>query len=219
MINHHISDEMLMSYAAGALSEGASLFVASHIHMCKRCAQRVFTAEAVGGALIDELDGVPMSSGSFDDLMLRIENEPSSDAAMERIESTPDLSHIPEPLQLLLGKDYSELSWKSVAPGIKQFILPVGGNRGEKTRLLKLSPGFVTPTHSHRGYELTMVMQGSYSDESGRYKVGDVQEADGEIDHQPIADTDEDCICLIYTDAPLEFKGVINRILQPFIGI
>lgn len=219
MINHHISDEMLMSYAAGALSEGASLFVASHIHMCKKCAQRVFTAEAVGGALVDDLDGVPMTSCGFDDLMARIESEEQASTGHNNILVEPELNHIPEPLQLLLGKDYKDLPWKSVAPGVKQFILPVGGNRGEKTRLLKLSPGFVTPEHSHKGYELTMVLQGSFSDESGRYKLGDVQEADGEIDHQPIADTDQDCICLVYTDAPLEFKGVLNRMLQPFFGI
>jgi len=42
---------------------------------------------------------------------------------------------------------------------------------------------------------------------------------DDGLGHQPIADEGEDCICLIVTDTPVKFKGILPRILQPFIRI
>ena len=105
-----------------------------------------------------------------------------------------------------------------LAPGVKQIVLPLDQGSGTKTRLLKLAPGFVTPAHSHKGRELTMVLQGSFSDELGRYGPGDVEEADGEVNHQPMADTGEPCICLAVTDAPLRFDNLVGKILQPLFG-
>ncbi|WP_350333603.1 ChrR family anti-sigma-E factor [Coralliovum pocilloporae] len=219
MINHHISDEMLVSYAAGALSDAARLFVASHVQLCERCEDRVAKATLVGGHLLETASETPLSDNSFDHLEALLDK---ADAEPEEQtgDMTPsaDLSHIPAPLQLLLGQDYDALQWKTVAPGVKQYQLPIACEDGEKARLLKLSPGFVTPMHSHHGHEMTLVLKGSFSDESGRYKVGDVQEADGEVDHQPIADTEEDCICFIVTDAPLQFRGIVGKVLQPILG-
>lgn len=219
MINHHISDETLVSYAAGALSEASALFVASHLHMCERCEERAAKATMIGGCLLENAPETALSEGSFDRLeaLLDLPDE-TNDTRIDVRSASPDLSHMPEPLQLLLGKDYDQLPWKSVAPGVRQFPLPVECEHGEKIRLLKLSPGFVTPMHSHHGHEMTLVLQGSFSDESGRYKIGDVQEADGEVDHQPIADTEEDCICLVVTDAPLQFRGLMGKVLQPVLG-
>ena len=37
--------------------------------------------------------------------------------------------------------------------------------------------------------------------------------------YQPIADADEDCICLAGMDAPLAFKGLIAKMLQPIFKI
>jgi putative transcriptional regulator len=74
------------------------------------------------------------------------------------------------------------------------------------------------PTHGHRGQELTLVLAGSFSDEHGTFARGDVEEADEDVEHQPIADPGEDCICLAVTDAPLRLRG-IAAILQPFLRI
>lgn len=75
------------------------------------------------------------------------------------------------------------------------------------------------PSHGHTGSELTMVLRGSYTDELGRFCAGDVADLDPDVQHQPVADTDEHCICLIATDAPLRFNGLVPRLLQPFFQI
>jgi putative transcriptional regulator len=67
--------------------------------------------------------------------------------------------------------------------------------------------------------EMTLVLKGAFRDEDGVYARGDIEVANQEVDHQPIAEPGEDCICLIATDAKLRFQGLLPRIAQPFIGI
>jgi putative transcriptional regulator len=46
-----------------------------------------------------------------------------------------------------------------------------------------------------------------------------VSEADSQVDHRPVADEDEDCLCLTVTDAPLRLTGWLGRLLSPFVRI
>lgn len=228
MINHHPSDEMILGYAAGSLSAGQAMVIHCHLELCPHCAARLKQAEALGGALIETLEENEPSGVNFDDLISEIDAmsiaEPeillaSEDhksahfTQLQKEENTPNL------LLDFLGHGLADIQWKMVGPGIRQYVLPMESSEGEKVRLLKLSPGFVTPQHSHQGSEMTLVLKGSFCDETGRYAAGDIQEADDGLDHQPVADTDEDCICLAVTDAPLEFKSVISRLMQPIVGI
>jgi len=215
MINHHISDELLLSYAAGAVSAAEALFVSSHLDLCHHCAKRTSELAVVGGALLEDISVTPVSNDAFAQLMAKIplkNDEPTKPKAMHVTESE---IRIPRPVFKMLPDSYDNLPWRMVAPGVRRYHLPVRSQTNESAYLLKLSPGFVTPEHSHHGNELTMVLKGSFSDDSGRYKFGDVQETDGSVDHQPIADTEEECICLVVTDAPLEFKSILGKILQP----
>ena len=86
-------------------------------------------------------------------------------------------------------------------------------------RLLYIPPGQSVPEHGHGGLELTLVLQGSFSDSEGSFGVGDVETAHGEIEHQPVAGQGAPCICLAATDAPLRFRGLIPRLLQPIFRI
>ena len=47
MPSHHLPDELLLGYAAGALEEAEALLVASHASLCPRCARRVDELEHV----------------------------------------------------------------------------------------------------------------------------------------------------------------------------
>ncbi|KZK77230.1 Anti-sigma-E factor ChrR [Pseudovibrio sp. Ad46] len=218
MINHHLSDEIVWAYATGSLPAGHALLVSCHLELCQGCKARVAEAEALAGAMLQTGEQQKPSDDMFDLLMARVENEPTLSMGAYLAEPKPE-KVVPSALWDVLGHGYSGIKWKMVGPGIRQFILPIKSSEGESARLLKLSPGFVTPEHSHHGSEMTLVLQGSFSDETGRYKIGDVQEADEHVHHQPIADTEEDCICLAVTDAPLDFKGFFPKLLQPLFGI
>ena len=75
------------------------------------------------------------------------------------------------------------------------------------------------PDHGHNGMELTLVLQGAFSDEDGYFARGDIEIAHEDVDHMPVADISQDCICLAVTDAPLRFKGLLPRLAQPFLRI
>lgn len=211
---HHLSDDLLLAYAAGSLSEGWSLAVATHLSLCPQCRKRHAEAEAVGGALLEAIDATEVESNSLDAIMGRIDGlEPEEPDEKPRAADVDTL--YPEPLRSYIG-DTTEMNWKRL--GSAQQIKVRTGDRSTTVRLLKIPGGQPMPEHGHRGLELTLVLSGSFSDKHGTFARGDVEAADEDVEHQPIATAGEDCICLAVTDAPLKLRGVA-AILQPFLRI
>ncbi len=215
-ISHHFDDATLMAYSAGSLPQGMALLVACHLHWCPQCRERVRETDAVGGAMLDRLTPAALKEDALNTLLARLD-EPEQEFASLPPAPGADEAELPAPLAQLLGKPIDELSWKRIGYGVRQLDLELEGPGA--TRLLRISPGVSVPHHTHGGNELTLILRGSYSDEIGRFRRGDVADLDGEVSHQPIVDTDEDCICLIATDAPLRFTGLMGRLVQPFIGL
>lgn len=215
-IRHHFDDATLLAHAAGTLVPGMTLLVACHLEHCDQCRERLAQAEAVGGALLDLLSPVALASK---DALARVLKQVDAEPAVEvpSPATTPDADMPVALARRLSGRRLDELDWRTLAPGVRQVDLHLGGPGA--TRLLRIAPGVSVPHHSHRGNELTLVLRGSYNDELGRFRAGDVADLDDQVAHQPLNDTDEDCICLIATDAPLRFSGLVGRLVQPFIGM
>jgi putative transcriptional regulator len=211
-IKHHLTDALLMAYSAGTLPEGFSLVVATHISLCDECRARMHEYDAVGGAIVDEQAPVTMSDNSFAATLDLIENG-DIPAPARRISS----GHFPTPLQEYVGGDLDAVRWRKVGGGVRQAIL--SADKSTSVRLLHIPAGVAVPDHGHCGTELTLVLQGAFSDETDRFGKGDIEVATQDLNHQPIAEMGEDCICLAATDAPLRFNSVIPRILQPFLKI
>ncbi len=57
-IQHHLSDELLLEYASGALAEGWSIAVASHLALCPSCRKRLSGIEAAAGSLLTSIECV-----------------------------------------------------------------------------------------------------------------------------------------------------------------
>jgi len=85
------------------------------------------------------------------------------------------------------------------------------------TFLLKMGAGRKLPAHTHRGYEMTLMLEGAYADHLGEFCPGDFVELDGSVTHQPVIDEAADCICLTVTDAPVRFTEGWARLLNPFL--
>ena len=214
--HHHPDDATLMSYAAGSLPGNAALLITCHLQFCGRCQAKVRDAETIGGTLLDGLGDTELSPGSRN-RVLRMLAEPQTAAhSAPRVESHFSPDEIPLPLQPVLGRSYDELNWSPLVPGVGQIRFDAAGG---KMRLLNIAPGTCLPMHSHRDSELTMVLRGSYSDEIGHFGVGDVADLDPSVEHQPIVDSQVSCISLVVSDAPLKFRGIVPRMLQPFFGI
>lgn len=216
-IHHHPDDSTLVSYAAGSLAPAMALIVDCHSGWCPRCRERIADAEQLGGTLLESANPQSLASASRDGLLARLDQEEFLDEEETAASPAADSpEHVPVKLRDVLGESYDAIQWHSMAPGIRQVQLE---SHGRGARLLRIAPGTSMPIHSHGGSELTLVLKGSYTDEIGRFRPGDVADLDPTVEHQPIADSDEPCICLIATDAPLRFRGIVPRLLQPFFGL
>lgn len=211
-INHHLTDALLMSYAAGTLDEGFSLVVATHVSLCDECRAQLESFEAVGGALVEDCEDVALSEDALDATFALIDSAPVVSDAPRRAKGV-----FPAPLQDYVGGDLEDVRWRSLGGGVMQAVLKTEG--ADKVRLLSIPGGMAMPDHGHRGLELTMVLKGAFEDEDGCFRRGDVEVANEDLHHTPVAVAGETCICLAATDAPLRFKGLIPRIAQPFLGI
>ena len=57
-IKHHLSDALLMGYAAGSLPEAFNLVVATHISMCDECRAALAEYDAIGGEVMLDADPI-----------------------------------------------------------------------------------------------------------------------------------------------------------------
>lgn len=212
-IRHHLSDQLLMGYAAGQLPEAFSLVVATHVSMCDECRARLASYDAVGGALVEDLAEVAMGATALDAALARIDGMPQ---ATQRAPLRA-AGILPAPLADYVGGDLSAVKWRSIGMGVKQAILPTA--RDASARLLFIPAGVAVPDHGHRGMELTLVLQGAFADANDRFDRGDLEIADESLQHTPVAMAGMDCICLAATDAPLKFRGLVPRLAQRLLRI
>jgi putative transcriptional regulator len=212
-IRHHLSDQLLTGYAAGNLPEAFNLVVATHVSLCDECRARVASLDAVGGALLEEAEEIALGEDALSRALERIEGLPQA----TRSEPLKPAGILPAPLADYIGGDLSAVRWRKVGGGVKQAILPTG--KDATARLLFIPAGTAVPDHGHRGMELTLVLQGAFADENDRFNRGDIEIADEEMEHTPVALAGQDCICLAATDAPLRFRGLIPRLAQPLLRI
>lgn len=212
-ITHHLPDHLVQAYVAGRLPHGFSMVVACHVSMCAQCRATLEAHEAVGGLLLEEQTEVGLSAGMRDRMM---------DALMAEIETPITLPPAPKRRGIFPGPLAEHLPsdgprWRTLGMGVRQSLL--SADKESSLRLLHIPAGVAVPDHGHNGIELTLVLQGSFSDETGRFGVGDVEVADESLEHTPVADPGEPCICLAATDAPLRFMSLMPRLLQPLFRI
>ena len=212
-VKHHIPDAILLAYAAGNLPEAYSLVVACHLSLCDQCRAQSDSFDVVGGAV---LDASAASRISEDALAATMRLIAAGDLEKPKKRLTGDVV-LPSPLMEYVGGGVNAIRWKSIGGGVKQAILNTDNEA--TARLLYIPAGTEVPDHSHQGLEMTLVLQGAFSDEVDRFARGDVEIGDEDLHHKPIAEVGEDCICLAATDAPLQFKGLIPRLAQPFLRI
>lgn len=200
-----------MGYATGALPMAFDLVVATHVSLSDDARARLETFEALGGVVLEDLDQVAISEDSLEQTLAKI----SGASPSERPIVVPGT--FPTPLQNAVGGDEDAVRWRYVGRGVKQCVLH--SDDTGTVRLLKIPAGRSMPAHSHNGTEMTLVLKGAFRDDDGVFARGDIEVADTDVSHSPVAEPGDDCICLVATDARLKFQGLLPRIAQPFLGI
>lgn len=207
-------DALLAGYVAGSLAEPARVLVRCHLDLSTDSRAFVRDLEAAGGQMLEELEPVAISDR---DARLAAIFALGADPALEPV-SVPRpaaKTRLPAPLYDYIGKDVADLPWKTLLPGLREYRM--GEIDGCKASLLWIRAGQAMPTHTHHGTELTLVLEGGFRDQHRHYVRGDIAYADDEVDHRPVADDDEDCICFAVTEGALRLTGPIGRLFAPFM--
>ena len=217
MINHHPSPALLQQFAEGSLPASIAIGIAIHNQMCPQCrnevelltqqqAQTEFSSFALEPAqahgspsLSDMLDGILNSQDSAEPL-------PKASIAPQTLEVRGQRFPMPLPLrQVKLNP------WRNLGK-LTRASLDLDEGKVH-SHLLLMEPGGEVPCHTHKGYEITLILEGSFEDEMGRYQKGDFIYLDAQHNHQP--KTKEGCLCYTVADDALHFTRGVHRLFNP----
>jgi len=211
-------DTLLLGYAAGILDHAQKLAVDAHLSFSTSAQEFVNTCEAIGGTLIQEhCENEPMHANSLDNVLNRLDDLPALNRALQSkpLPNTTMEFDLPSPISNALKQEAKDFKWRNVYPGFKSYDLDIDCETSI-ARFVQAKPGMKSPNHSHAGTEITVILDGAFSDETGEYKVGDLIVTDESCEHAPIACKFQGCTCFVVTTAPIKLTGIAS-LLNPFL--
>ncbi|MEZ5573942.1 MAG: ChrR family anti-sigma-E factor [Halioglobus sp.] len=214
MSNLHPDLDLLTEYAAGSLALAQAACVSIHVNDCRRCQRIAGQLTDLGAGLFEALEPSPVGDAQLNAVLARLDDE----KPLEYIRKKSSTSDTPAILQRLMRGDFSDLNWKNVGSALRISYLKTGDPQHEFA-LYHIRAGGRIPEHTHRGTEMTLVLEGGFSDANGSYHKGDfLLRKPGDV-HAPTALQSEDCICLAVLDAPLRFTDWKFRWMNPFLKL
>ncbi len=223
MIKHHPNAAILKDFVDGNLADSVSLIVSSHVELCEHCQKQVsmLTAQAADSVFESDTAGLKLSDSEMDAFLA--DNEEFDFDAIDQI--TADLSQavevvveaqqetvsnttftIPRALNSVVRKDWMNLG--KISRARLDF-----DDESHHTSLLHIDKDGQVPCHTHKGFEITLLLEGSFEDEIGVYNKGDFIWLDGEHTHQPA--TKEGCVCLTVSSDALYFTKGVSQLFNP----
>ena len=199
-------NELIFSYSSGKLGEAKSLFVSMYLFLNSIAAKKASIFDNLLAHNLNDLDEVAPKKLNYKDCI--------TSSSKENLEYKKSKNY--NPLNNLIG-NIDNLKWKSIYKGFREFNLPLKDK--DTIKLIKMDPGTSVPLHSHNGKEYILVIDGSFSDEYGEYKKGDMQINDQNIKHHPTACNKNGCVCMSITENDVIFFGKFASILNLFTFI
>lgn len=211
-----VVDTLLAQYAAGSLSKPAKVLVESHLELKPENRQFVGELETIGGLSLEQL--VPVEMSDKFSAVSRIVNSPSS-VANEVDKLFPHHSEaitLPQSLRSFIGVDVDDIPWRTKLPGFKEYDM--GEMDGCQVSMFWIRPGRTMPAHTHAGCELSIVLDGAFTDERGVFSKGDISIADASVDHRPTAHDERPCIGFAVLDERVKLTGSWGQLISDLIG-
>ncbi len=214
MIKFHPDSAILNDHIAGKLPLSLTVAVSAHIEMCAQCQQEAEKLQALQAEQLWQTSNE--EAVDFGDMLHSILAEPP--------ETAVTLAHQPEVMLAVAKQHYqlpvalsifSDLKWSRLGPVSRARVI---SNENEvRANLLHIAKGGAIARHQHKGYELTLLLAGSFSDENGSYHKGDFILLDGAQAHAPFSENG--CLCYVVQNAPLHFVSGVSQVLNPLAGL
>lgn len=212
--NFHPELDFITEFAAGSLPLAQSACVSLHITHCRHCQQTAGQLADLGANLFEAQEPMPVDDILLHAVLARLDEEKPLEYANKK-SSEKDTPAI---LQRLMRGDFSDLSWKNIGATLSISYLKTG-DPDHEVALYHIRAGGRIPEHTHRGTEMTLILEGGFSDANGSYHKGDFLVRRADDVHAPTALQSEDCICLAVLDAPLKFTDWKFRWMNPFLKL
>jgi putative transcriptional regulator len=183
--------------------------------MSRGSAARLADFERLGGILLEEQPPADLSADLLERTLARLEDAPPArhGASIGARTGFDPAIGLPAPLAMRrIGK------WRWFGPGAHYALVDVPEDPEFKVFLLRADAGVVFPEHGHFGTELTLILKGHLSDETGVYAPGDIAEKGMETDHHPRVEPDGECICLVALEGRLRPKSWVARMAMRIHG-
>ena len=225
MIKHHPNTELLSLYVVGDLPASLSAAISIHNDLCPQCAEEIknlteesasfnfeqdvaIKTDVTSTMNAEKLNDVDMFD--IDALIANITADDSIDVITEQPKKSITIKGaqytIPRAIQSVeLGK------WSSIGKLTRARLSLDEGH--SHSSLLHIAPNGSVPEHTHKGTELTLLLDGTFEDEMGSYVPGDFILLDGQHKHNPV--TKQGCLCYTVVDDALIFTQGLNRLLNP----
>ncbi len=212
-LNTQLLDALLLDYAAGSLSRPLEILVETHLAMNEGSARTMRLLMQIGGVLLEDSEPVSLSEGALEAVMSAIDAEESKIDPVSEIRIETAASVLPRPAADYLPERGCTKSWRRIGLGIFECDISFGAEQGQ-AKCYRIAPGRAVPAHSHTGAEVTLILAGGFSDETGSYGPGDIAIQEAGSSHQPVADNDGECLVFAVNEGDIKLTGPLGRVLS-----
>ena len=206
-------DVLLARFVAGTLPKPVAVLVAAHLELSPDSRMLVRALEASAGDLLEAEEPLPLTAHKA--MLDAVLASSSVGAGPDEVEKQP-CAVMPRVLRDFVGYTADTIPWKTKMPGYREY--DIGDVDGCHVSMMWIKPGRKMPAHTHDGMELTLVLDGAFSDTKGRFGRGDISIADDSVDHRPMDENDRACIAFAVTDAPLRMTGPLHQRIADIFG-
>ncbi len=221
MIKHHPTDELLHAFSAGELSSSLSVAISTHTEMCSVCRHQVdrYTQELSNNSFSDAQNVVDFAANTDDFILDSSLSDMLSnimeDKSIERTKLQQAICVGFGSFKLDLPKSLRRLNLSKFFKAGKIARARINlDEEPTRTSLLHIQAGGKVPEHTHKGFEITLLLEGFFEDEMGDYVPGDFIILDSKHKHHPTSK--KGCWCLTVVNDSIQFTKGANRLLNPF---
>ena len=223
---------LLLDYATGALASPLEVLVETHISLNAASARQLRTLMQLGGILLEECEPVSLSEGALEAVMAEIDaldqkdEQDLADALAQQdnvvafrpsAQTTTNIANLPRPLADYIPDLSCDKSWRRISKGLSQCRIQFNGS-GVEANIYRIAPGTSIPVHSHEGTEVTLVLSGGFTDETGSFGPGDIAIQETGATHKPVADDDGECIVFAINEGNIRLANPIGRVLSYLVN-
>ena len=201
---------MMNQYAEGVLPASLSMAISAHLELCDCCKKQFKDIEASQSQVIFDND----SSNEIEDELLQMLNGITSNTDIDEVLIKRPEKIVYQGKKVSLPRVLSGLERTSFSKVGKLSRSRFALDDGElRMSLLQIEAGGQIPNHTHTGFELTLLLDGEFEDESGKYEAGDFIWLDGRHTHTPY--TEHGCLCFTLVNSALHFNKGLSQLLNP----